>query len=827
MKLSRGNEPWLNFVLAGKLKEAYDCFKKNNISYRLFNWLKLRKIVSILGFYFIKWSKRKYRLSSDEVEVNLSSEIVLFWKDADVTGRYLLTKILKSVILNKTFPIRAGAWFAHWLVFQGEYKYSEELFNDFQMELSQRNENEKMYGELLSLIANYYFVRGNFEQARKTHKQSLILCKKYNYTFFSIFNLGTWGRIPAMTGDLNEMNEILSIYDDLNPNEPDERYGLRTLIYCAFLNYKENNIELGDLFFRSAKSCFDKSGSPLDKALFLIFESLISVSNNNLITAHELHRKSKEELAKFGKYAFYNNLLDLIGFYLNGNGTSLSKLVEKNRYKHSKLNMLLETATMNTIGSINGINDENKWYKEFFESSLSTFEVIESISLNHLKTLVQKISRSEDVVFKKLSDNSEPYFNIIDSGKISLLQFDLYCYEQRYEVVVSSVLKNWRNAEIYQAVQTSLKTLQSISLNFKLKSELSDNTKAIEVAKIALSTAHDLRSPLLTLKNIYDEIPITESRVKDAAKGCMDRIEKIANDLLEQNRKYKISDSDPAMRLVSIEDLLNQIVLEKNFESVDQKSIAIETDYEISRSLVQVSPVLFKNIISNIINNSLEAIEQKGNILIRSRADTNKVIIEIIDNGKGIPASNLENVFNEGFSFGKDNGNGIGLYEAKKRIEEWKGNININSTENSGTTLTISIPRFQKVIVKKGKTSSAKKTVYLVDDDEIIINSFINKIEKNNPQVEIKTYCRPEDFLSEADNIKEDSLILTDLNFENSEFTGVDILSRFKLLDNIDGILMSGYPEEHIAKEFDLTGISKVVLKGNNSFYNDLEKFLN
>lgn len=819
MKLSYENEPWLKFVFTGEIKNAYEVFEKNKISYRIFKWIKLRHLTSVFGYYCVKYFYLRYRKSTIEREVNLSCEIVLFWMDADITGRYLITKILKSILFNNVFPVRAGIWFSHWLVFQGYYNYAEQIFTWLEGEKYIGPCEEKVKAELFSMKANYLFVRGQYDLSREYHKKSIFLCKKHDYTFFLIFNIGTWGRIAAMTGDLEEMSSIMSLYDDIKPDQPDERYGLRALIYLSFLYYIKNNIEQGDLFYQSAKNCYQKSNSPLDRSVFSIFECIIYILKNNIPNAIDSIRRSREELSRFGNYIYYSELIKLLELYLDGDKKFINQHILKNTRLHEGISNLIEVISGTNICNIQTLNDENNWFRKFFENNLASFEFIESMSIEELQSLVREITCTDDVSFKHIASGFDSYFNTLGTNQLSVWQFDVFCQNERYEIISSTNIKNWRNPGIFQSLELSLKTLQRISISHKLKYDLSENSEAIEIAKFAISIAHDIRSPLMTLKNIYSESQFNDQESLMAAMGCIERIQVMASELLVRNKNYQDSVVSSIDMVVSVKDLLFQIVLEKKHEISKNIKISLKVDHDIENCLIKVSPIIFKNIISNLINNSVDAIHGCGQIIIETKLIDNKAIILVHDDGKGMPDSLISQLFKEGVTF-KNNGYGLGLFDARKKILNWNGNIEVKSELKLGTTVKISLPIFQNSLVRKVSC----KSVHIIEDDLILGESIVRKLKSTRPFLKVKLITDPYDFFNIDARELEDTLVISDLNFKKSNITGVDVLksgSTFKK------VLMSGSHKSEILKNFNVDDIDLVIQKGSNSFLRELELLLN
>ena len=99
--------------------------------------------------------------------------------------------------------------------------------------------------------------------------------------------------------------------------------------------------------------------------------------------------------------------------------------------------------------------------------------------------------------------------------------------------------------------------------------------------------------------------------------------------------------------------------------------------------------------LSNLINNAIKYSSENSVIAIKVRQDIEITTLEIIDDGIGIPKIDQKNIFNRYFRAENallTEGTGIGLNISKTHIENLGGSINFESTENKGTTFTISIP---------------------------------------------------------------------------------------------------------------------------------------
>jgi signal transduction histidine kinase len=99
----------------------------------------------------------------------------------------------------------------------------------------------------------------------------------------------------------------------------------------------------------------------------------------------------------------------------------------------------------------------------------------------------------------------------------------------------------------------------------------------------------------------------------------------------------------------------------------------------------------FSLAISNLLINSIQAVSEKGEIHLVTRASKKNIFIVIKDNGVGISKDHLPKIFDFMFST-KLMGSGLGLSTAKKIISDHHGEISVKSEVNRGSVFTIRIP---------------------------------------------------------------------------------------------------------------------------------------
>jgi hypothetical protein len=109
---------------------------------------------------------------------------------------------------------------------------------------------------------------------------------------------------------------------------------------------------------------------------------------------------------------------------------------------------------------------------------------------------------------------------------------------------------------------------------------------------------------------------------------------------------------------------------------------------------VTVQPIEFARVLSNLINNAVEAIESCGLVHITvSSLEPDFVELTICDTGKGIPTHVLPRLMQRGATHGKVGGSGLGLDHARECLESWGGRLSIASKPGQGTTVTLQLKK--------------------------------------------------------------------------------------------------------------------------------------
>jgi signal transduction histidine kinase len=211
------------------------------------------------------------------------------------------------------------------------------------------------------------------------------------------------------------------------------------------------------------------------------------------------------------------------------------------------------------------------------------------------------------------------------------------------------------------------------------------------LGEMATGLAHEIRNPLAGIAGVIEiisrDLPSTSPAravVKDVRQEIA-RINRIVSDLLQTARPHppKVRKSDLNTTVEHAVMLGRQQALSKSTEITLRKDPSLP---EIEHDSDQIHQVLL-----NLLLNSLQAIDVDGKIAVTVELQGKNAVIEVVDDGRGIPPDHISNIFRP-FYTTKGDGTGLGLSLARRIVEDHQGRIDVTSTVGKGTTFAVVLP---------------------------------------------------------------------------------------------------------------------------------------
>jgi PAS domain S-box-containing protein len=225
--------------------------------------------------------------------------------------------------------------------------------------------------------------------------------------------------------------------------------------------------------------------------------------------------------------------------------------------------------------------------------------------------------------------------------------------------------------------------------------QLKDAERLAAIGATAGMVGHDIRNPLQAITgDVYllktELASMPESEDKESAKESLDGIEKnidyinkIVQDLQDFARPLKPNAEETDLKLI-IDELLKKNGLPEN--------IKVNVKVETNAKKVVADSLYINRIMSNLLNNAVQAMPKGGKLTIHVYKEANDSIITVKDNGVGIPESVKSKLFTPMFTT-KSKGQGFGLPVVKRMTEALNGTVMFESQEGKGTTFTIRLPQ--------------------------------------------------------------------------------------------------------------------------------------
>ena len=250
-------------------------------------------------------------------------------------------------------------------------------------------------------------------------------------------------------------------------------------------------------------------------------------------------------------------------------------------------------------------------------------------------------------------------------------------------------IRYYQNDELNQLVKAYNKMILQIK---EQKERLSFKDKEEAWREMAKQVAHEVKNPLtpmkLTIQNFERKFdpndPKILQKVKHLSKTMVDQIDLVATvaNAFSQFAQLPEKHNEVFNLNKEIRNIINIFSDEKIYFHANKENIMIEMD-----------KIYLSRIITNLVSNARQASddERENTINVDIEQRQKRIIITVEDRGVGIPEENHTRIFEPNFT-SKSGGMGLGLTMVRKMVEDYKGDISVNSEVGKGTIFTISLP---------------------------------------------------------------------------------------------------------------------------------------
>lgn len=251
-------------------------------------------------------------------------------------------------------------------------------------------------------------------------------------------------------------------------------------------------------------------------------------------------------------------------------------------------------------------------------------------------------------------------------------------------------------AELGELQETFAQMVGYLEDNKRMEQVMANQEKMVTVGRLAAAVAHEIRNPLASISSLTQLIASSQAadgRIAEYTAVVLeevDRLKKSINQLLAFAKPMPTTFTEN--RLTKI---LDDVILLVGFEA-REAGLALETDFDREDEFpLLVDGNKLKQVFINLIRNAMQAVQaESGHLVVRLRfrrePDEAEIVFE--DDGKGIPADILDEIF-EPFISTHVSGSGLGLAISKRIIENHQGRIVVTSSPGKGAIFQVLLPR--------------------------------------------------------------------------------------------------------------------------------------
>lgn len=332
--------------------------------------------------------------------------------------------------------------------------------------------------------------------------------------------------------------------------------------------------------------------------------------------------------------------------------------------------------------------------------------------------------------------------------------------------------------------------LKDITEKKKMEEQLVQSEKLRALGEMASGVAHDFNNALAAILG-NTQLLIYTVKEKEVIES-LKIIEKVARDsanTVKRLQEFTRRKIDGEIDKVDVNSAINDVIAItkpkwKNELQAKGINIEISTDLKAINN-ARGNPSELKEVITNLIFNSIEALPQGGRIEIKTFDKNEKVFIEVSDNGIGMNEDVRKKIFEPFFTTKPFTHSGLGLSMSYGIIKRFGGNIFVESEEGKGSIFTIELPAVKVQDEHKStdnilefKNNGKKAKILIIEDEEMVRDVISKIVSKEGHEV---TIAKDGEEGIRLFKEKRFDIVLTDLGMPG--LSGWDVC---KIIKNID-----------------------------------------
>ncbi len=264
-------------------------------------------------------------------------------------------------------------------------------------------------------------------------------------------------------------------------------------------------------------------------------------------------------------------------------------------------------------------------------------------------------------------------------------------------IYIDSSVKNYTYSPDQLRLLTAIGLQAGMALqNAKLYRSGLQAERLAAIGETTAALSHSIKNILQALRGGADvvEMGIKNQNIPQATKGWgvvnrnLDKIYNLTMNLLAYSRPR-----EPQLELVQMKRIVDDC-LELISSTANERKVMAIADVDRDQPPIPADPDGVHQVLMNLLSNALDAAPSPGGIIqvkCHYDAENRQTVLEVIDNGPGIPPSMMSHMFELFHSTKGNRGTGLGLAVSKKIVDEHDGTVSVKSSED-GTTFTVRLP---------------------------------------------------------------------------------------------------------------------------------------
>ncbi len=347
-------------------------------------------------------------------------------------------------------------------------------------------------------------------------------------------------------------------------------------------------------------------------------------------------------------------------------------------------------------------------YRLQAESGLPMDETTDGLALNDDSAIVHWLRERKDALVREEVVRNEPVARVaaLDAELVRLKV--TACVPMILEGQVAGIVCLGPKANNEMFYVSDLKVLETLATEValalkyrRMEDQILRKNKLIELGTIAAGVAHEIRNPLASIRTFAQLLPDKQddpefkNEFSKLVLKDVDRITKVVESMLAFARPAQVTIADH-----TVTELVEEAAL-LTASRLKTKRIELTKQYHDQPTL-RVDKQQILQVLVNLINNAADALPEHGKIRVATGVRSMKgspgpngsekyAVIEVADNGPGIPQAVRNRVFDPFFTT-KQDGTGLGLSISQKIARDHGGIITVSSVEGKGTAFQINLP---------------------------------------------------------------------------------------------------------------------------------------